>query len=160
MCVVTGCWSISLLVGNISFLSAPEFSFTVFCVTAWSRLLIPILWSCRFFLMKWNEGREKYGGEEEERIRICPKLISFLIGFASWRNWINHSIISNWFCCRSIALGALILFCVLLERVRILYKNLCDKIIFLWFLIVLLGVTNFIEIDCDRNQDGNRGCTY
>lgn len=66
----------------------------------------------------------------------------------------------NWFCCRSSALCALIVFCVLLECVTILYKDLFDNIIFLWFLMVLPGVTNFIEIDADRNQDGSLGCTY
>lgn len=112
-------------------------------------------------LLFFSNGVKKEKGGKRKRTNLflgmgsfCPKLILLLIGFANWRNWINQGIIWNWFCCRSSALCALILFCVLLDCVTTPYKDLFDSIIFLWFLMILLGVTNFIEIDGDRNQDG------
>lgn len=158
---VCGCCSISLESGDLS-LSSTHFLFTGFCVTACCHFFfLPILWGCCSFLMEQKKGK---GGRRRTKLSFgvgsfCSKFILLLIGFANWRSWIIQGIIWNWFCCRSSALCTLILFYVLLDCVTTLYKDLFDNNIFLSFLMIVLGVTNFIEIDGDRNQDGSLGCT-
>lgn len=114
-------------------------------------------------LLFLSNGTKKRKGKEEEPsfLLVWAAFVQnlLLIGFANWRSWIIQGIIWNWFCYRSSALCAFILFCVLLDCVTTLYKVLFDNMIFLSFLMILLGVTNFIEVDGDRNQEERLGCT-
>lgn len=105
-------------------------------VFVWLHVAIFLSASIMRLLFLSDGMKKRKGGEEEPSfLLVWAAFVQnlLLIGFASWRSWIIEGVIWNWFCYRSSALCALILFCVLLDGVTTLYKGLFDNIIFCHF---------------------------